>query len=357
MSDDEIFDDGTRADYGYESTVSENEEEEFENLPMSKLRVQNSSISLTEGIYQGAPVTREMLQDPIDEGIEWNDYSEEEEEENEDIITDSEEEEEEEEATDGAAAEQMLRELETQDQQLLLQPKNTTLSVEKAKHIVHQQKLWEDLLELQIFVNRMLSSIAESPPDLLGRQEMINSCLSNLIQLQRQLMIQNHDVEPIQQDVDDDEWEYLSAIRMHMTPYWDTVLEKWRKKTTQDTTKQFKVVNQSILSQVDGVLLDEQRVKRKAHLMSDESVYDDSKFYQQLLKEYIESTGEINQNSLQQQRKRRKSKLVDRKASKGRKLRYVVHPKLEHFMFPNPKPLVDSTELFRSLFGQNLTMS
>lgn len=50
--------------------------------------------------------------------------------------------------------------------------------------------------------------------------------------------------------------------------------------------------------------------------------------------------------------KRHKSN-VDRKASKGRKLRFTAHPKLENFMFPrenHSKVQIDVDRLFSSLF-------
>jgi protein AATF/BFR2 len=50
---------------------------------------------------------------------------------------------------------------------------------------------------------------------------------------------------------------------------------------------------------------------------------------------------------------------VDRRASKGRKLRYTVHPKLEHFMFPAPAPAapMDVDKLFASLHGRTAVPS
>jgi hypothetical protein len=68
-------------------------------------------------------------------------------------------------------------------------------------------------------------------------------------------------------------------------------------------------------------------------------------------------------------KKSNSSKVVDRKASKGRKIRYVVHNKIQNFMFPvpfsvavlsshengmtggnNSRTNVDSERLFHSLF-------
>jgi hypothetical protein len=43
---------------------------------------------------------------------------------------------------------------------------------------------------------------------------------------------------------------------------------------------------------------------------------------------------------------------VDRRASKGRKIRYVAHPKLQNFMFriAAPPAELDADILFQSLF-------
>lgn len=55
----------------------------------------------------------------------------------------------------------------------------------------------------------------------------------------------------------------------------------------------------------------------------DEEVFDDTDFYQQLLRDVIESKGGSGQLMASQTRKKSK-KVVDTRASKGRKLRFVV---------------------------------
>jgi protein AATF/BFR2 len=61
-------------------------------------------------------------------------------------------------------------------------------------------------------------------------------------------------------------------------------------------------------------------------------------------------------DDLEALRKYRRKKInVDRKASKGRKIRYTVHEKLQNFTFPVPTISttaipIDSTRLFASLF-------
>lgn len=80
--------------------------------------------------------------------------------------------------------------------------------------------------------------------------------------------------------------------------------------------------------------------KRESQEYLDLEVYDDSSFYSQLLKHYVNASSDKSNNMLDLQElrklKQRRSSDVDRKASKGRKIRYVVHAKLQNFMFPRP---------------------
>lgn len=94
-------------------------------------------------------------------------------------------------------------------------------------------------------------------------------------------------------------------------------------------------------------------------------IYDDTDFYHTQLRELIEyktsSSNSANEmakqfSELQKLRKKMK-KTVDTRASKGRKIRYVVHNKLVSFMAPNePGTWSDEqkSELYKSLFGAQL---
>ncbi|TDL23664.1 TRAUB-domain-containing protein [Rickenella mellea] len=87
-------------------------------------------------------------------------------------------------------------------------------------------------------------------------------------------------------------------------------------------------------------------------------IFDDTDFYQQLLRDIIDQrsgvTDESDWRATQKQKKARKA--VDTKASKGRKLRFEVHEKLQNFMVPVPPPGVwheeQIDELFASLLGK-----
>ena len=91
----------------------------------------------------------------------------------------------------------------------------------------------------------------------------------------------------------------------------------------------------------------------------DLEAFDDSELYQQLLRDYIQAVGPSGGMdtaavaALGKSFAKRNKKKIDTKASKGRKLRYAVHPKLEHFMFPVPLPPcnMDVDRLFASLSG------
>lgn len=92
----------------------------------------------------------------------------------------------------------------------------------------------------------------------------------------------------------------------------------------------------------------------------DPELFDDLDFYQQLLRDIIKArtsdAGEQDWMTQQRERKAKKKLKVDTKASKGRKLRYEVHAKLQNFMMPVPvtnggwhEEQIDG--LFTSLFG------
>ncbi|KAG9096313.1 rRNA-processing protein bfr2 [Ceratobasidium sp. UAMH 11750] len=92
----------------------------------------------------------------------------------------------------------------------------------------------------------------------------------------------------------------------------------------------------------------------------DAEVFDDLDFYQTLLRDVIDSrTGADGaEDWTTRQRLKKAKKVVDTKASKGRKLRYEVHEKLQNFMVPVPtgtwhEEQID--ELFANLLGRGIT--
>jgi len=89
-------------------------------------------------------------------------------------------------------------------------------------------------------------------------------------------------------------------------------------------------------------------------------VFDDTDFYQQLLRDVIDAKGGSAGRGVDwmaSQRQKKSKKHVDTKASKGRKLRYEVHEKIQNFMVPVPLAAgawheAQIDELFGSLLGK-----
>ncbi|KAK9866904.1 hypothetical protein WJX84_003769 [Apatococcus fuscideae] len=84
----------------------------------------------------------------------------------------------------------------------------------------------------------------------------------------------------------------------------------------------------------------------------DPESYDDADFYQELLKDLLAGNSAVLGPSVADTKGSKKRKHVDRRASKGRKLRYTVQPKLVNFMTPVEHQLpIYASQLFSNLFG------
>jgi protein AATF/BFR2 len=181
--------------------------------------------------------------------------------------------------------------------------------------------------------------------------------------------------------------EYSDKIEENFNSYTNfrnQVLQKWhdRTKTAKDTKNP--AANLNIITKIENALLNKNELVRKSQLYrgdydiygvdkpepSDETqnemqipeIFDDSEFYHQLLRELIEYKSNTDENQseitkkfieLQKVRSKMKKK-VDTRASKGRKIRYVVHNKLVNFMPPtDTSEMTDEAknELYNSLFG------
>lgn len=86
-------------------------------------------------------------------------------------------------------------------------------------------------------------------------------------------------------------------------------------------------------------------------LVGAQETYYDGEFYQALLTEFLEgSSDQVADHKIHKEPKNRK--IVDRRASKGRKIRYHVHEKLVNFMAPDEAELPEyASRIFANLFG------
>jgi hypothetical protein len=126
---------------------------------------------------------------------------------------------------------------------------------------------------------------------------------------------------------------------------------------------QFKLLDSDFWQQVESTVSYEMSTvrnnKQNEEKVEESSLFDDSKLYQHLLQDFLMtsnnntmtsgSAGQTMSNS-----KGKPKKDVDRKASKGRKIRYQTIPKLVGFTFPvyRKEAVMDEEEWFQSLFGR-----
>ncbi|XP_009868708.1 PREDICTED: protein AATF, partial [Apaloderma vittatum] len=310
--------------------------------------------------------------------------------------------------------------------------------VEKGKAVRNQIALCDHLLEARIKMQKALMTANRLPqPDTYpifkkeGGQEFdnavenctkaVDALLQLLVELQDELFYQNpatrHLVDGKQSKAESDDEIPSSSdeeqvakaqekkrslpkrkLKMEDYPdfiakryadfriYRNKVLQEWHEKTKLASGKMgkgFGAFEQSIVAQIDHIMMDKERLLRRTqtkrsvytilgkpeqeshpvpeslpensevlpqsdsnrHLKDiDEEIFDDDDFYHQLLREYIErKTTSLDPNdqvamgrqwlAIQKLRSKIKKK-VDRKASKGRRIRYHVHSKLVSFMAP-----------------------
>ncbi|KAK7374483.1 hypothetical protein VNO80_07913 [Phaseolus coccineus] len=183
----------------------------------------------------------------------------------------------------------------------------------------------------------------------------------------------------------DQEWSQISQMHKSITSFRDKSINKWQRMTQVTTgaaaiKEKLHAFNQDISNQVSAYMRDPSRVIKQMQLRrSDVNVFgfvpevddkpkevetptdgdpellDDSEFYQQLLKEFFETVDPSSSEKAFYALKRmqpKKRKVVDRRASKSRKIRYNVHEKIVNFMAPLPANIPPmAPKLFENLFG------
>lgn len=179
-------------------------------------------------------------------------------------------------------------------------------------------------------------------------------------------------------------WAHVQSQEAETKPSRDAVLKKWSAKSQGPTV----VADKNRLNQKDHQativdVLQEQlsngdRLAKRTHaprscaplqvsqrVTESEKIYDDADFYGLLLKELLEQKSQDSVAAsnidigFQMRREAKTKKNVDTKASKGRKLRYTVHEKLQNFMAPEDRSKWgerQADELFGSLFGQRMAL-
>lgn len=183
-------------------------------------------------------------------------------------------------------------------------------------------------------------------------------------------------------------WADMQATEHRAAAKRKKVLDKWSNRvksttTTMNKTRQLGAAagSQSLISVLEDQLLNSERLVKRTHVprscapvqaarkvAEDPEIYDDADFYQLLLKELVDqrtsdtaaggdsSVPTVRWTAIKEAKTR---KQVDRRASKGRKLRFTVHEKLQNFMAPEDRRSWEEEaidRLFGTLFGQKMQL-
>ena len=182
----------------------------------------------------------------------------------------------------------------------------------------------------------------------------------------------------------EDLWLHMQQQEESSRPQHNAILQRWSAKVRDPSVQSHgRLLNPSTQTPLLDIL--NQHLANMPHLLSkvhtprscaplqlaqkkntDPAIYDDADFYGLMLKELLESRASADSAVASQidvhfdpRREARAKKHVDTKASKGRKLRYTVHEKLQSFMAPEDRCRWgerQTDELFGSLFGKRLQL-
>jgi len=181
-------------------------------------------------------------------------------------------------------------------------------------------------------------------------------------------------------------WSHMQFFEKANLPHRQSVLEKWSAKARNTTllsasTRLNQAAQQTIVDVLNTHLSDPTRLVKRtrvarscvppqiAKTLSDsrlEDIYDDADFYGPLLKDLLEQRSQDNINALnglsfqadaswKAAREAKTKKDVDTRASKGRKMRFVVQEKIQNFTAPEDRRKwgeTQSEELLAGLFGR-----
>ncbi|GMI88174.1 hypothetical protein like AT5G61330 [Hibiscus trionum] len=322
---------------------------------------------------------------------------------------------EEEEDKDGEMEEleKEYKELHNKEQDILRNLKHHKVEdVKKGQAVKNQKALWDKALEFRFLLQKAFSGSNRLPQDSVrssfcasdeevtaAYSDLITSSkktLDSLLELQEALLENNPSIAQSLEgngaqpstnlDMEDDgEWLQISQMNRRIAAFRDKAVDKWQRKTEVTTgaaaiKNKLQAFNQNISEQVATYMRDPTRMIKQmqqrrstigifgtvtesgsnangeeAHPEGDPELLDDSEFYQQLLKEFFETVDPTSSETAFYALKRlqtKKRKIVDRRASKSRKIRYHVHEKIVNFMAAEPMKLPPmAPKLFENLFG------
>ncbi|KAI0845825.1 TRAUB-domain-containing protein [Daldinia vernicosa] len=185
-----------------------------------------------------------------------------------------------------------------------------------------------------------------------------------------------------------DMWENMEIIEQRAIIRRRAVLEKWShsarniRMMDRSSRKFSNAVEKSLTTRLDEELDAPERLIKRTRtprscapaqiakkINEDAAIYDDADFYQLLLKELVDQRsgdtsgapgGPAATIRFAAVKEAKAKRHVDTKASKGRKMRFNVHDKLQNFMAPEDRRSWEQSAIdrfFGTLFGQKLVLN
>ncbi|KAG6187899.1 rRNA-processing protein bfr2 [Claviceps purpurea] len=273
--------------------------------------------------------------------------------------------------------------------------------VDKGIAIQKQRKIYDGLLNLRIRLQKALVAANSFPtvdPGSDGDSEPYEAAeeaamklLNTISSLRENFATQTAVGTKRKRDLEismsnADIWKQLQEEDAAATPFREDTMEKWSKKVQSVNMAQLHRLgnqNTNLMSALQEQLLapNNRLVKRSKvprscapaqlaqKVTEDDYVYDDADFYQVLLKELVDQRtveGSGKQASavptvmVTATKEAKLRKQVDRKASKGRKMRFTVHEKLQNFMAPEDRRSWEQGAIdrfFGTLFGRKMELN
>lgn len=183
-------------------------------------------------------------------------------------------------------------------------------------------------------------------------------------------------------------WEEMQAEEQRAIKSREDRLEKWSRKVQSvnvTAPKGLESRNKTLINALKEQLIDpDNRLAKRSRIprscapaqaakgvAEDGDIYDDADFYQLLLKELVDQRtvegssgagtgGAVPTVVLTAAKDNKNRKNVDRKASKGRKMRFTVHEKLQNLMAPEDRRAWEQGAIdrfFGTLFGRKMQLN
>ncbi|RGP77512.1 hypothetical protein FLONG3_4431 [Fusarium longipes] len=339
------------------------------------------------------------MDDGLDALVDGEDDSDDESDENDDEEGSGEDEEDDE---DDSESDEEDSKAKAQNAKPMMAALSTRPDVDKGLAIRQQRKAYDGLLNIRIRLQKALIAAntfetldanpePESEPYEAAEEAAIK--LLNTISSLQNNFAPSHAGEKRKRELEvsmttSEIWEQMQAEEERAIKSREDRLEKWSRKVQSvnvTASKGLEGRNKTLISVLKEQLIDpDNRLVKRSRVprscapaqaakgaSESSGIYDDADFYQLLLKELVDQrTVEGSSGAgagdavptvvLTAAKDVKNRKNVDRKASKGRKMRFTVHEKMQNFMAPEDRRAWEQGAIdrfFGTLFGRKMQLN